>query len=306
MPLTALRFTFAGPNPDYETYWQAAVDGGGGTSVVPVEVTDGLFDYTVPAAAAIPAGAVGSYTVGVEAYIQPPGGPRFASNGSTLAFAVTDAAPQSRPRIVSSEKCNDCHADLAAHGDQRKDPNYCVLCHQPNTVGVERFARVEGSSVTIPTVDMRVMIHKIHAGATLGRGYVVGGFPPPSPDNPGGNPVDFGAVHYPGRLSYCQGCHEAGTYRLPLTVARVPTRVEERTCTEPLAADADDYCDDPFWEITGVISVRPAASVCGSCHDSVDAEAHFELNTTLAGLEACATCHGAGSTWDVERVHPGR
>ena len=302
-PLTTLRFTFAGPNSDFSSYWQAAV-AANDPGLVAVDTAAGVFDFTVPVEAAVPVDAAGSYTVGVEAYIQPTDLPRFAANGDTLAFAVTDTSTQARMQIVSSEKCNQCHADLAAHGDQRKDPNYCVTCHHPNNVGVQRFARVEGTTVDLPTVDMKVMIHKIHAGASLSRGYLVGGFPPPSPDNPEGNPVDFGRAHYPGKLAYCEGCHEGGTYGLPLSQASLPVVLERRTCTETPADDADDYCTDPFWTVAETRLLPPAAAACGSCHDSIDAEAHFELNTTLGGVEACGTCHGTGATWDVEVVHP--
>ena len=304
-PLSSLRFTFAGPNTDFATFWQASVQGRGASgTLAAVDAANGVFDYTVPAEAAIPADASGSYTVGVEAYIQPDGMPRFASNGDTLAFAVTDATAAPRATIVSTDKCNDCHADLAAHGSQRKDPNYCVTCHQPNQVGEERFARLEGSQrVFIPSTDMRVMIHKIHAGSNLEQGYVVGGFPPPSESNPGGRLVDFGGVDYPGKLGYCEGCHVSGTYGIPLTQASLPSLTEYRVCTEPVDDDADDYCDGDFWTVDEAVFVNPAAAACGGCHDGIDAQAHYELNTTLSGVESCATCHGAGSTWDVEIVH---
>ena len=305
-PITTLRFTFAGPNSDFASYWQAVAQGSGaGGTLVAVDAANGVFAFTPPASAAIPANATGSYTVGVEGYIQPDGMPRFASNGDTLAFAVTDTDAMPRATIVSSEKCNACHADLAAHGAQRKDPNYCVTCHLPNNVGDDRFARFEDSTVDLPSVDMKVMIHKIHAGASLSRGYVVGGFPLPNPTNPGGNPVDFGSVHYPGKLGYCEGCHESGTYRLPLTQASLPVLLERRVCTELPGDDADDYCTDPFWTVASTTLLPAAAAACGSCHDSIDAAAHFELNTTISGLEACTTCHGSGSTWDVEVVHSG-
>lgn len=303
-PLSSLRFTFAGPNPDFAMFWQASVQGRGASgTLTAVDAAAGIFDYTAPASAAIPADAGGSYSVGVEAYIQPDGMPRFAAVGDTLAFGVTDATPVERPVITTNDKCNACHADLAGHGAQRKDPNYCVFCHVPAQVGEERFARLEGTEpVFIPSADMKVMIHKIHAGAHLSQGYVVGGYPPPSEGNPGGNMVDFGRVHYPGKLGNCEGCHAAGTYSVPLNVATRPVLTETRVCTEPAGDDADDYCDDGFWNATPMM-VNPAAAACGGCHDSIDAEAHYELNTTLSGVEACGTCHGSGSTWDVEVVH---
>lgn len=300
-PLTTFRLTFAGPNPDFASYWQATVGSSG--TLTAVDAANGIFDFTVPPSAAIPADASGSYTVGVEAYIQPTGMPRFATNGDTLAFSVTDATAVPRPMAVSNMRCNSCHADLGAHGAQRKDPNYCVTCHNPNNVGDERFARLEGSRVVLPSVDMKVMIHKIHAGAELEQGYLVGGYPPASTSNPTGNPVDFGEIHYPGQLNLCEGCHESGTYGLPTTIASLPVLLQERTCTEPTGLDADSYCTSPYWTITSTVYVQPAAAACGSCHDSLDAEAHYFVNTTPLGAESCGTCHGTGSEWDVVEVH---
>ena len=48
----------------------------------------------------------------------------------------------------------------------------------------------------------------------------------------------------------------------------------------------------------------PTTYVCTTCHDSEAALAHTELNTTAAGLEACAVCHGPDRDFAVEDVHP--
>jgi hypothetical protein len=50
----------------------------------------------------------------------------------------------------------------------------------------------------------------------------------------------------------------------------------------------------------------PATAACLGCHDNVDAAAHAYLNTAVFGTssaEACATCHGTGKDWDVDKVH---
>ncbi|MDO8635269.1 MAG: hypothetical protein Q7R34_03360, partial [Dehalococcoidia bacterium] len=46
----------------------------------------------------------------------------------------------------------------------------------------------------------------------------------------------------------------------------------------------------------------PAASACVGCHDSKKAAAHASTQTTPFG-EACATCHGQGRDFAVEKVH---
>ncbi len=47
----------------------------------------------------------------------------------------------------------------------------------------------------------------------------------------------------------------------------------------------------------------PSTRTCITCHDSPAAAAHAELNTTASGVEACAVCHGAGSTLGADKVH---
>jgi OmcA/MtrC family decaheme c-type cytochrome len=305
-PLTTLRLTLYGPNTDVATYWQATLQGGGASgTLTAIDAGQGRFSYTVPAAAAIPADATGSYSAGLEGYIQDADAVRYAGYTEPVAFAVTDAQAQARRVVVDSAKCDACHYDLALHGDQRKNPNYCVACHHPNNDNNERFARFEGSTVWMPSVELKTMVHKIHMGEGLTQSYVLGAFPAPSPANPAGTPIDFGEVRYPGKLGNCEGCHLAGTQALPLTGSRLPTVTNLYTCTEDPAADPDAYCTGADWAIVDTLATGPVTSACTSCHDSDAALAHAELNTTLGGAEACATCHGTGATWDVLTVHGG-
>jgi predicted CXXCH cytochrome family protein len=47
----------------------------------------------------------------------------------------------------------------------------------------------------------------------------------------------------------------------------------------------------------------PIASACTSCHDTEVTAAHVQLNTTAAGIETCAVCHGDGRDVAVDKVH---
>jgi OmcA/MtrC family decaheme c-type cytochrome len=312
MPLTSLRATVAGPNDDYrlsagavppaQPWFQATVHGSGATGTLSaIDAANGLFSYTFPASQALPETAGGSFTIGLEASLQAGAG-RAAAFSPVRAFAVTDAVAVPRRLVVSAARCDACHFDLSAHGGIRKNPQSCVLCHGPDKANDQRVARFEGAAVLAESVDFRVMIHKIHAGGMLTQPYVLGANPSPSVANPAGTPVDYGAVRYPRSAAGCGACHEGDTWKLPLS-GRAPSTLLELGCLEDPAGDTDAYCDAPEFVVSEVIRMPPESAVCTSCHDSPYVVAHAALETTTLGVESCATCHGAGSAFDVAAVH---
>ncbi len=321
-PLSTLRATVAGPNTDFATFWQQTISTTSGT-LVAVDAANGIFDYTFPAATAIPVSATGSYTLGIEASQnnfcgddvcdspetnatcatdcevgEVAGSNRYAAEAPMMAFAVTDATAVPRRQVIDSDSCNGCHRDLTFHGGGRRGGEYCVMCHQPNNANDERAPHFESASIDVETVDFRVMIHKIHSGADLTNPYVLGGNPTPNAGNPLGTPVDFGHVRLPRPTSDCNACHKDESYTLPIQAAALPTRMETRNCIEDPAADGDLYCSPANFVVQSFSLVPPTAAVCTSCHDADYVAAHAEVNTTQAGVETCATCHGPGSVFE--------
>jgi OmcA/MtrC family decaheme c-type cytochrome len=304
-PLTRLRVTFAGPNTDFATFWQGTVQGTGanGTLAAVTDGSDGKFKYTVAAAQAIPAAATGSYTVGMEGYVQDAAGVRWATMNPVQAFAVTDATAQPRREVVALDSCNACHGTLNFHGPAgqgaRRDPKYCVLCHNANNTG-NGTAKLESSTVLSESVDFKAMIHKIHMGErrTMPWTWVSG----VSAANPAGTTTTFD-VRYPRDQATCTACHQGKTYQLPIVATALPTLNEELTCTEDPNADTNNYCDAAgAWIVSQQLPLAPEVAVCTSCHDAPYVAIHAATNT-VNGQTACTTCHGPGAQLDVDVVH---
>ncbi|HTM20685.1 MAG TPA: OmcA/MtrC family decaheme c-type cytochrome [Kofleriaceae bacterium] len=316
--MDSLRFTLAGPTTDYDydNYRQATVQGtgtdAGATLVALTDGSDGKFVYTFPAAKAIADGVTGTFGMGVEGSIRlVAGGTRYATRNHVVYFSVDGSAVAERREVVDRNRCNSCHEDLAAHGGSRRDTQYCVMCHEPGNTNDERWAQLEDSTgVLVPTVDFKVMIHKIHRGTDLTQPYILGGNPAPTSGDPDGNPVDFGAIRFPGDLRSCGTCHDAGTFDLPLPAAVRPSRSELAGCIETGSDDGDSWCDSgttgssgDYWVTEESIFTPPIQSVCTACHDGEYTAAHAEVMTTSGGAESCQTCHGPGQVFDIANYH---
>lgn len=160
----------------------------------------------------------------------------FVPNGSPVT-KVRDVVKTGDP----GQSCNACHDPLMAHGETgRTAVEVCILCHTPQTKDPD----------TGNTVDMKVMVHKIHMGANLpsvkaGKPYQIIGH----------GVSDFSTVSFPMDIRNCTACHKGTTQELNYLLN--PTR------------DACGSChDDIDWKTGANHAAGPQANdnKCGTCH----------------------------------------
>ena len=264
----------------------------------PTAVGGGVYSVTSPVA--VPATAGGSLAVTIDGHpgvdVDGDGEIENIAVTNVVDYApITDTTVMKRRNAVAITKCDDCHSQLSMHGNNRTDNiEVCVTCHAPNVTDVNRRAGDCEIDLGLDdtSVDMKYMIHRIHASGTVGVPYEVCGF---------GNSTNVYDVVYPGKLNNCEGCHLPGGY-YPVDPAKVlGTTVDS-------GADPATPTDD--------VVISPNTSVCSGCHTSELAANHMvqnggDFNATKAadstlissGVETCSVCHGKGRSADVAEVH---
>jgi OmcA/MtrC family decaheme c-type cytochrome len=158
--------------------------------------------------------------------------------------------------IAATDNCNRCHDPLGVHGGgvgPRREVKYCVTCHNAGTTDPD----------STNTVDMKVMIHKIHMGANLpsvlaGEPYVIYGF--------GGSAHDYSKLHYPQDIRNCVNCH-VGTETVGDREDLVLTNQGDNWAQYPTAA-ACGSCHDDKLGPDDHIGSKPDDSECASCHST--------------------------------------
>lgn len=209
---------------------------------------------------------------------------RSASDANLVDFLVGSATVEEPYALISSGfNCYNCHQDLAFHGFGRRNYDACVVCH--GAAGAEdrpQYVATNAPATDATTINFRTMLHKIHRGEELANAstYTIVGFGSGAfPNNFGSS--TFGEIVFPampGGVSNCTVCHGASNV----------------SWQEPSDRNHPTDQDSP---------VRRWTAVCGACHDSDDALAHIEVQTTSSGAESCGVCHGPGKEWSAARVH---
>ncbi len=181
-----------------------------------------------------------------------------SANNCTSAVTVTKD-------VVQTATCNGCHGtttdtQLGIHGGGRTDVEYCVTCHNPDSTDAN-----SGESV-----DMKVMIHKIHRGSSLSQSYTIWGY--------GDAAHDYSKVSFTKEIDNCTNCHTGGGADV------------DNWSTLPTMAACGSCHDDIDWT-TGANHAGGGATSNGFC--------------AICHPQAGALGAGGGPPFPVETVHQG-
>ena len=265
----------AGPTTSYSTYFSET-----GAATAKFDASTGLTSYTFTNA--IPATAGGTWAISLDAYRninlkRGDGGAdivqRECAQNPVSYYSIDGSVLEARRTSVTMAQCNQCHVALGLHGGQRMVIEECIICHNPTEGDQARRPATAGAK---ESVSMQRMIHRIHTGEELYQDYTVYGF--------GGSINNFNEVRFPGDRRNCVKCHTATGYQIPLA--------DERAHAIDSVTTLRDYYTPQ----------GPETAACLGCHDLRDNAAHAYLNTAPFG-EACASCHGVGLEYGVDKVH---
>ena len=261
---------FAGPTTSYTRYYRENALTAG-----TFDPATGLTTYTF--AAAVPDDAVGTWTVTTD--IRRTVNLKRADGKADIVFREAPVNPiknvavtgtlKARRQVVTTNQCNVCHDRLALHGSQRLVVEECVICHNP----VNNDATTPPGPDAPESISFQRMIHRIHTGEELTQQYNI-------------RTNNFNEVRFPGDRRNCVKCHVAGTQNIPVSADAIPV------------ITLKDYFSPQ----------GPNTAACLGCHDDKPTAAHAYLNqATFPGAtdstEACATCHGVGKDFAVDKVH---
>jgi OmcA/MtrC family decaheme c-type cytochrome len=254
--IAQLRAGTAGASSDWQSY-VTRMDGSqlqGTTETAAaarfVDNGDGTYTYTFAQALTAYTGAPTynetlTHRVGLEVRNNAP------TNNAPFDFIPAGGGVTTQRLIVDNDNCQACHDVLEFHGGARFDTQYCVTCHNPHTT--------DGQAPN-NSVDMKVMIHKIHGAEFLNETgaapYVITGF---------GNTVyDFSLIVYPQDVRNCTTCHD------------------ESDTDTPQASN---------WRL---VANRAA---CGTCHADINfAAGGHPGGLTFSDDTQCLDCHGPDAT----------
>jgi len=188
---------------------------------------------------------------------------------AVISYQASSAeSPTDRRKIVSVERCNDCHERFLTldqyHGGTRSvnNPEACVACHGSEFATSDR------------TRELGLLMHGIHGSAMREI---------PHKD------WTVEKLQFPGSLANCTSCHEDNAYTLPLQIKREAIKVTSSTYSSAIGAVCAS-CHDSS------VAKAHMVSAGGSIFDTSFEDAN-------AAEETCSVCHGVGKSADVSVVH---
>jgi len=283
------RQTADGVSSDQPTF-----DTGGRLTML--DQAGGVFRYTF--GTPLPAGWPAALTHTVGAQIE-----RTYQGETLVANPIFDFVPAGGTPAVregaTTAACNACHGTLQAHGGGRRELRLCQLCHTDQAIDPN----------TGNTIDLAVMVHKIHRGkdlpsvrAAVGATYEIVGFQ--SSRHTYGKRVKF-CKNGPTPLVACEDDGDCGTGGTCVESDGSTIKTEGvgfpqdlRNCNTCHASGAT----------AAAHRERPSAAACTGCHDDVNpgetttAAGPPGTNHGTAGAQPdafCRLCHTpAGEEFD--------
>jgi OmcA/MtrC family decaheme c-type cytochrome len=239
-PLPADRVTGTGPANQATT--EAATKG----TWVESTARNGVYTYTfaqsLKGISDIPYDPSLVHRVGLEIRLRPAGAAEYiTANNAVYTWQPALGGPvESGREIVDNDTCNACHDSLAFHGGARFDLQYCAMCHESYSFDAQ----------TGNTIDLKVMIHKIHRGELPTGLYGIFGYL--------NEYADYTKVEFPQDQRNCQTCHQESDADTP-QASNWRLTVNRQTCSS---------CHDNVNFVTGANHGGVAATddTCTSCH----------------------------------------
>jgi OmcA/MtrC family decaheme c-type cytochrome len=295
--MASLTFMMAGPTTDYGyTSFGSAV-------TTPGYVTESALATTTCSAAgacsytfthSVPAAATGSYAISyygsrtAEVLLSGTTSQKSVTESpfnNVIYFSVDGTPVVKRREVVAAANCNACHVSLELHGGSRRNPEMCIMCHNPSlTDSSTRPTAVVKAQQTLPAqgVNFNLLIHRIHTGVNLpplGASYTVVGFQ--------GMVFDFTTILFP-----------------PMGPTGTPTDTENCSICHVNSSETNLPLGlNPTTSPQGLINPAPAiTAACTGCHASAPMAAHFAANTDSLG-ESCTICHSSTGAYSVSSVH---
>ncbi len=281
----------------------------------------------------------GTYTVGL--YLSwgftVDGAASRDSGNAVFDFVVGNSGAVVSRAVVGQDNCNQCHADLRAHGGLRKNVTLCLMCHTAGAEDRNNIAVLNGTPGV--SIDFKAMIHKIHAGKHLPSVLGVAVKPDGSREY-AATPVpyelvgyqdsilDFSEIGFPVMPSaYVAFTYDAtgvnytgafGNGPMPRDIGYTALtlnqkRLEDEIRTGPVSCEKCHGDPDGAGPIVApaqgaLHQTAPSRQACSSCHDDIVWGSPYTSNGQTMPAQAdnsnCTLCHQAtGNVLSVENAH---